>query len=141
MIAAIAIGAAFSAQPAINGAAAKILGSPVAAACLSIAITLLSALVLLPVLGGRAPFAAVTALPWWVVLGGLIGVLIVAGGAAIAPVTGVSVFFVCLIAGQLIGSLALDHLGAFGLAVRSISPVKVLGAGLALLGAWMVRLG
>ncbi|MEM6987347.1 MAG: DMT family transporter [Pseudomonadota bacterium] len=141
LLAAIAIGISFSAQPAINGAAANVLGSPVSAAAISVAITLSCTLALLPWLAGRTPFTHFSQLPWWVVLGGVIGVLIVAGGAAIAPVTGVTLFFVCMIAGQLMGSLLLDHLGAFGLSAQPISLTKCAGVALALIGVLLVRSG
>ena len=51
LLAATAIGVSFALQPAINGAAAKILGSPVSSAVISVAITLLTCIVLLPVFG------------------------------------------------------------------------------------------
>lgn len=141
LISAMAIGIAFAAQPAINGAVGKIVGSPLTAAALSITITLACTLILMPLMAGRVSLATFTQLPWWVILGGLIGVLVVAGGAAIAPITGVTLFFVCMIAGQLIGSLVLDHYGAFGLAVQQISWVKLTGVGLALAGVVLVRIG
>lgn len=86
----------------------------------------------------RSPPAAVLALPWWVVLGGLIGVLVVTGGASIAPVTGVAVFFVRLVAGRLIGALAIDHFGGFGVPVCETSLVKLVGVLLTLAGAALV---
>jgi transporter family-2 protein len=45
------------------------------------------------------------------------------------------------IAGQLIGSLALDHLGALGLAPHPMSGWRLLGAGLLLAGVVLIRLG
>ena len=141
LLAAVGIGAIFAAQPAINGAAAKVLGSAIPATVLSVAITL-AASALVMVIGRTTPtWEMATALPWWVVLGGLIGVLVVGGGAFIVPTTGAAVFFVCLIAGQLIGSVLLDHIGAFGLEVRTISPSRVFGILLTLVGVFCVRYG
>ena len=80
-------------------------------------------------------------LPWWIVFGGFVGALVVAGGAAIAPVTGAAVFIVCLIAGQLVASALIDHVGAFGMVERPIGLVKAAGLGVVLAGALMVRLG
>ena len=74
-------------------------------------------------------------------MGGLIGVLVVAGSAAIVPVTGAAMFFVCLIAGQLLGSVALDHFGAFGLPEIQISPIRLIGVVLALAGVLLVQFG
>ncbi len=138
---AFAIGMAFSAQPAINGAAVRTLGSPVAAAALSVAITLAALLILLPAFGGSLRLAAILSLPWWVVFGGLIGAAVVAGGAAIAPVTGAALFFVCLIAGQLVGSALIDQFGSFGMAVQTIGWTKAAGLALVLAGVVLVRVG
>lgn len=141
LLSAIAIGMAFATQPAINGAAIKYLGSPVAAAAVSVVITLAACLAMLPFMGGTLRPAAVLSLPWWVVFGGLIGAFVVAGGAAIAPVTGAALFFVCLISGQLIGSVLVDHFGAFGMTAQPVSLTKLAGVALALGGVVLVRIG
>ncbi len=137
--AAAGIGMAFALQPAINGAGARILGSPVAAAVISVAITLLCLLAALPLFGGSVRLSVLGGLPWWIVLGGLIGAAVVAGGAAIAPVTGAALFIVCMIAGELAGSALIDHFGAFGMAERPISTTKIAGLVIVLIGVLMVR--
>ncbi|MEO9827254.1 MAG: DMT family transporter [Paracoccaceae bacterium] len=141
LFAAVAIGAAFAAQPGINGAAAKILGSPFPATVLSVAITLFAS-ILIMVWGRTMPsWETFTQLPWWIAIGGVIGVLVVAGGATIVPITGAAVFFVCLIAGQLVGSVFLDHIGAFGLAQQDVSIMRILGVLLTFGGVLLVRYG
>ncbi|MEO0820095.1 MAG: DMT family transporter [Pseudomonadota bacterium] len=140
LLGAVAIGMAFAAQPAINAAAARVLASPVAAAAVSISITLSISLAALLALRAAPAPGALTALPWWVALGGLIGFLVVAGGVAIVPLTGAALFFVCLVAGQLVGAAIIDHIGAFGLPVREISPMRLAGIGLALAGVVLVHL-
>lgn len=140
-LAAVLIGMAFAVQPPINGAGARILGSPVAMAVISVAITLVCLVAALPFFGGSVRPAALAGLPWWIVFGGFVGALIVAGGAAIAPVTGAAVFIVCLIAGQLVCSAAIDHMGAFGMVERPVSLMKLGGLGVVLVGVLMVRAG
>jgi transporter family-2 protein len=141
LLSAIVIGAAFAAQPAINGAAARILGSAFPATALSVAITLLASIIVM-ILGRTTPSLETMAqLPWWVVMGGLIGLFVVGGGTMIVPVTGAAVFFVCLIAGQLFGSVLLDHIGAFGLPVREIGTLRLLGILLTFGGVILVRYG
>ena len=141
LIAAFVIGMTFALQPAINGAAARVLGSPISAAALSVAITLIACGLLMPVFGARLSLSDVANLPWWVIFGGLIGAGVVAGGAAIAPVTGAALFFVCLVAGQLVGSAIVDSTGAFGMQVQSLSITKLAGIALALGGVVLVRYG
>ncbi len=141
LLSAVVIGAAFAAQPAINGAAAKILGSAFPVTVLSVAITLLASIIVM-IVGRTTPSLETMAqLPWWVVIGGLVGLLVVGGGTMIVPVTGVAVFFVCLIAGQLFGSVLLDHIGAFGLPVREIGTMRLLGILFTFCGVFLVRYG
>ncbi|NND92779.1 MAG: EamA-like transporter family protein, partial [Granulosicoccus sp.] len=106
---AVLLGIAFSQQPVINAAVSRVLGSPIAAAACSVFITLCCLLVMVPFSSGTLRLSVLLTLPWWTVLGGMIGVSIVAGGAALAPVTGAALFFVCLVAGQLLGAAAADH--------------------------------
>ena len=71
---------------------------------------------------------------------GLFGLAFVAGAAFLIPEIGVSGFVVGATVGTLIAGLGLDHTGAFGIDVRSITLVRVAGVGLALMGAILVQL-
>jgi len=73
--------------------------------------------------------------PWWVFLGGFIGTLFVGGGVVIAPVTGALVFVACVVAGQLIGATVADHFGLFGIEVRAVTPLRLVGLALVAAGA------
>lgn len=140
--AAIAIGACVALQPPINAVMARTLGSPLMAASISIAISL--ALVLIASLaagGASGELAQVGALPWWVVLGGAVGVLFVVGVVVVAPVLVIALFFVCVVAGQVLGSALADHVGAFGMAVKPLNATKLLGILLVIAGAALVRGG
>ncbi|MGQ7848012.1 DMT family transporter [Granulosicoccus sp. 3-233] len=137
----ILLGMLFSQQPVINTAVSRILGSPVAAAACSVFVTLVCLLILLPFSGGSLRPSLLAALPWWSLLGGMIGVGIVAGAAALAPITGAALFFVCLVGGQLMGAALADHFGAFGLPLRSLSWTRLAGLGLVFVGALLVHRG
>ena len=141
LIAAVLIGAAFACQPAINSVASKVLGSPFPATVVSVAITLAASVVVMALTRTTPSVEMLRSLPWWIGLGGLIGVLVVGGGVAIVPVTGVALFFVCLIAGQLLASVLIDHYGAFSLPVREISWPRLAGVGLTFAGVFLVRFG
>lgn len=141
LFAAMAVGFCFALQPAINGMAVRILGSAISSASLSVLITLAFCTTFMLITSSTPSTGSLTQLPWWVVLGGLIGALVVIGGAAIAPATGAAVFFVCLIAGQLLGSVLVDYIGAFGMQQQPISLLKSVGVLCALGGAVLVRMG
>lgn len=137
---AIAIGALLSLQPPINVVMARILGNPLLAASISIAISLVFILFIWLIYGkGAGNLTQVNALPWWVIIGGVIGVVVVVGGIIVAPVLGIALFFICVVAGQLLGSILADHFGAFGMQVQPVNVKKLLGIGLVLAGAILVQ--
>ena len=70
---------------------------------------------------------------------GLFGLAFIVGAAILIPEIGVSGFVVTYTAGTLLASLFLDHSGAFGVDVRSVTLMRGLGDGLALLGVLLVR--
>ena len=142
-VAAVGIGAAVSLQPPINAAMARILGSPLLAASISISISLIVVVALWLSWGkGVGEISQIRMLLWWVIIGGVIGVIgviFVAGSIVTVPVIGVALFFICVVAGQLIGSSIIDQWGAFGLAVKPMNTMKLIGIGLVLLGAVLVQ--
>ncbi len=140
ILAAIAIGASLSLQPPINAAMARILGSSLLAATISIAISLVLVAVVWLVFGkGGGDLGQVRALPWWVIVGGAIGVVFVAGSVVVAPVLGVTLFFVCVIAGQLFASIFADQVGAFGIEAKPVNLAKIVGLCLVIAGAALVQ--
>jgi len=140
LVAALVIGASLSLQPPINAVMARTLGSPLLASVVSIVISLAVVVpVWLTVGQGAGDLAQLRALPWWVLLGGVIGVVFVAGSVVVAPVLGIALFFVCVVAGQLLGATLVDHTGAFGVATKPIDAMKLVGILLVLVGATLVQ--
>lgn len=137
----VVIGFAISQQPVINGATAQTLNSPYAAASFSLVISTVLVIAVFLTTGAPTRPAQLMELPWWSILAGVIGAIFVAGGAALLPVTGAALFFVCLIAGQLLGAVFADLVGTFGLEPRGLSFQKVAGVLLAFAGAALVRWG
>jgi len=142
MVAALVIGAASSIQPAVNAILARAVGNPFGATVVSVFVAFCT-IVTISLFTGRGQItpAVLSSVPWWVYLGGMVGALLVASGVIIAPVTGALLFFILIVAGQLLGAMLMDHLGAFGLAVREVSGLRVAGFVLVLAGAVMVLRG
>jgi transporter family-2 protein len=139
MFAAIVVGTMVSAQPPLNAILSRSVGSAFGATAIQIFVALCCALLVLFITGsGEISRRTLTAVPWWAYLGGVFGAIFVASGVVIAPVTGALVFFVCIVAGQLLGSMLADHFGAFGLQVREISLPRVIGLAMVLAGAILV---
>jgi transporter family-2 protein len=105
-----AAGVAIAVQQAINGRAARAAGNPMSATfynflfgtmALGIAFGLSWSLL------GTEPSQLIAG-PWWMYLGGAIGVVFIAIAAWAVPIVGVLMFAVVTIAGQLSGALILD---------------------------------
>ena len=142
ILVAAVLGALVAFQPLVNAILARAIGSPYGATAISIAVAGLGALAMVAVTGrGDISRAALAGVPWWVYLAGLVGTVFVAGGVVIAPVTGGLVFFACVVAGQLGGAMLADHFGWFGVVVRPISAVRLVGLALVLGGAVLVQRG
>ncbi|WP_181164438.1 DMT family transporter [Amaricoccus solimangrovi] len=138
------LGALLTIQPLMNGVLTRAVGNPLAATTVSGLVTFLSALALLAVSGrpgdflrGLAAFQA--PVPWWVYLAGMIGTAFVFGAILIAPVIGAAAFFVCVVAGQLIGATLADHIGLLGLEQQPVSLTRIAGLLLVLIGCVIVQ--
>ena len=70
---------------------------------------------------------------------GLFAVPFLVGAAFLVPRMGIALFLVATIAGQLAGSLVMDHIGAFGAQVREASLAKVFGIAVVLAGILLVQ--
>lgn len=138
--AALVIGVFVSLQPPVNSFVARTLGSPLLAALISISTTFIILLTLWLTVGkASGELAQIKSLPWWGFLGGIVGVVFVAGSIYVAPTTGIALFFVCAVAGQLFGASVIDQIGAFGLPVKPMNSIKLLGLLLVLAGAVIVQ--
>lgn len=91
------------------------------------------------VVGGIGAVMATRGLPPYFAGTGLFGLAFIVGAASIAPRLGIALFLSATIAGQLVGAMALDAVGAFGGTVHGITPLRVAGATMLLAGVAMVR--
>ncbi len=142
LAAALCLGVLLAFQPLMNGILARAIGNSFGAAAISVFVAAVGALAMILVAGrGDTSRAALAAVPWWVFLAGLVGTAFVAGAVVIAPITGALVFFVCIVAGQMLGSVVADHFGLFGLDLRPVSLERLIGLALVIGGAVLVQRG
>ncbi|MFK4763332.1 DMT family transporter [Desulfobaculum sp. SPO524] len=78
-------------------------------------------------------------LPLWYWSGGVLGAFVVASAVIVGPRIGSATMFTLMVAGQVSMSLILDHFGLFGLPQHSISPLRVAGVVLVVLGVVLIR--
>ncbi len=137
-------GALIPVQTAINSQLrVALFQSPVLASLVSFAVgTIALALVYFGILRGAVPDGAMLLrTSWWMWIGGVLGAFFVMMGIVAAPRVGVATVVVALTAGQLAMALVLDHFGLIGLPIREITPLRLTGALVVLLGAFVSTRG
>jgi len=83
--------------------------------------------------------AGVPYLPWWELIGGLLGAFFVFSTIVLAPRIGIAAMISLVVTGQIITSLFLDRVGFLGLPVREVSVAKACGAALLVAGVLLVN--
>ncbi|QPS08828.1 DMT family transporter [Delftia acidovorans] len=139
---ALLAGAILPFQAASNAMVGRLLGHPLWGALTSLAV---SVMVVVPALWAmRAPTPAVAqaaAGPWWLWIGGVLGAIYVASAAAVTPKLGAGGFLVCVVAGQIVVSVLVDHFGLMGLGARPVNWSRLAGGALILGGVFLVVQG
>lgn len=135
----VAVGTVFAAgllvglQHPLNGLLAESSGELLAGLTNFVTGTLfLAAIVLFT--GRAARLGRFRQAPAWQFVGGLIGVVTVVAALSAVSTIGAAGLTAALVTGQLIGSIAIDRAGAFGLTVRTITPKRALGVALLVAG-------
>ena len=139
VVLALLTGVTIAVQTGINTQLRAHLGSPLQAVFVSFIVgTLLVALALVAK-RDTPPLAKWAHMPWWMWLGGVCGLFIVSTNIVVAPRLGAALLISLAIAGQLGTALVLDHYGAFGFPVHTISLPRVAGALLLIAGVVLIR--
>lgn len=141
MLLAVSMGALLPVQAALNARLARATDGPVVAALASFAVGTLTLLVIALAAGMRLSSVAeaVRTQPPTVWLGGVIGAAYVGSVTLLTPRLGVALTFGLLIAGQLVLSVLFDHFGLFGLPIQRLSPGRIAGVLLLLIGVILIR--
>lgn len=140
LFAAFAMGTFMPLQAGINARLRQSLGEPLMASLVSFSVGTLA--IVLYILLTRTPLpglAAAASAPWWAWVGGGLGACFVVGSVLLAYKMGATALMAWSIAGSLLASVLLDHLGLVGYTVREVSWQRLAGVGLLLCGAWLVN--
>ena len=81
--------------------------------------------------------AALAKVPWWAWTGGVIGALFVASATLLVPRLGAASLICLVVAGQLVGSVVLDHYGVLH-ARQPVDALRIVGLLLVVAGAVLV---
>ena len=133
-------GAMLPFQFGINAQLAHWVGSPLRATLVSFAVGTLALLAVM-VVGYRDWPAAdrISAAPWWVWVGGLLGAFYVLGSVVSAPKLGAATLVAVILAGQAVASLLVDHFGWVGFEENPVTPGRLAGMALVAAGVALVR--
>jgi bacterial/archaeal transporter family-2 protein len=123
-------------QAPINSRLGKTLGGVQAATFSFVVGTVALVLIASVMRGGLSSLGHVGRVPWWALLGGLLGAVYVFVALEAVRTLGASGLTGVVIAGQLAISVAIDRLGLLGIAKQHIGPSRILG--LVLLAAGVV---
>ncbi len=142
LLAAAGAGAALAGQQRLNAGLQESLGDALVVAALSFGTGLACLVVVVATRPrSRRALAALPGTRWWERLGGLGGAALVAVGAAAAPVLGVALLSVGLVAGQTSGALATDRAGLGPAGRLRLTGPRLAGAALCLLAVAVSLLG
>ncbi|WP_314688465.1 DMT family transporter [uncultured Bifidobacterium sp.] len=139
VLVAVVIGAGLPMQTAINSRLRAALGSPMRSSLASFAVgtVALMAVLLLTGEGFGLSRGLLTSQPWWVWIGGVLGVAFLTGNIVLFPHLGGVRTVILPILGQILMGDVIDVLGLFGLPVRALTWRLVAGTVLAAAGMVM----
>lgn len=76
--------------------------------------------------------------PWYLFLGGPLGVLIIYGVAYSIPKIGAAPTTTWIIIGQVLSACMIDHFGLFGLKTVDFGIIRIAGIALLAIGGWLI---
>ena len=129
LIIALAAGVALATQSAINTQLAKAMsGEAVIATFISFAVgtsvLFFIAWVKTDLWGN---LSTVPSQPWWKLIGGILGAVVVFTTVLLAPKLGITAMLFFIIVGQLITAATIDHFGLIGMPIREVNITKFIG--------------
>lgn len=139
---ALLTGLIIPAQPAVNAKLRIFVLNPLYSSLVNFCVGMLASLLLLIItmrLGQPGNLRGGLDAPWWAWCGGLIGASVVIVSILCVPRIGAASLAIALVAGQLIGALAIDQFGWLGLMPRPLSTTRLCGALLLLVSVWLMQ--
>lgn len=138
--AALVAGMAAPTQFAINSQLRHVVGGPVLAAAISFLVGTVVLFVAVTAVSRAVPeLGPIVSAPWWMYLGGLLGAFYVCASIVLTPRLGVATTIGMFLAGQVVASMIIDHLGLFGVPVQPANIPRILGAVLVIVGVAIVQ--
>ncbi|MEO0652698.1 MAG: DMT family transporter [Planctomycetota bacterium] len=140
LVGALIAGFVVAIQPGINGQLRSHLGSPFQASTISflVGFTTILSVSLIAGHGLPRPASLGSAPPWLYLGGGVVGAFFVTTAILVAPRIGATYWVALVVLGQMASSVMLDHYGWLGFEKTSVSPGRLFGVGMIVLGVALV---
>jgi transporter family-2 protein len=114
-------------EPVVSAVVVYLIG----AACLALCVPFLG-------LGARPAMARLGSVPWWAYIGGICNALFLMCTLLVTKKLGSATFTTIVVISAVVTSIALDHFGLMGFEVREASLLRLVGAGLAVVGVVLI---
>ena len=129
----VTVGSGIALQAVVNTALARTVGI-LEAAFVSVTVTWVIVAVVL-IAGVRSGnMSQITSVPLYLFVGGFVGAAVLVTAVVAVPRLGAASLIAALVVGQLIGAMILDHFGLLGLQGTPITPIRLGGAMLLVIG-------
>jgi len=137
LLGAITVGLAIGFQAPMNAALGKLTDPRIAALW---NFMLGGALILLVnlIFGNIRDLSMLKAVPWYYLLGGVLGFIVVIGSILVVPVLGTGLALSLIVSAQLMTGMLIDHFGLFGVRQIPVDWQRILGLVLLLAGVRLI---
>jgi bacterial/archaeal transporter family-2 protein len=132
-------GALLAFQAPVNARLREYAGSPILSSLISFGSGAALLFVMAVASNGFAAAGKLRTAPWWVFLGGSLGVAYVYSAMIAVPRIGGALLVIATVTGQMLMALWIDHNGWLGLEPTPATPKRLLGAGLLAVALWCLR--
>ncbi|MEH6576132.1 MAG: DMT family transporter [Amphritea sp.] len=140
LLAAVAVGSVLPLQGALNARLGAAMVHPMQATLVSyIGGTIACVVALLLAQASLPDWKRISGIDWYLYCGGFLGVIFVSGMLYLMPKVGIANMLAAAIVGQLVMSLIFDHYGFFGALVIEVTPSRILGVVLLLVGLFFIQ--
>jgi bacterial/archaeal transporter family-2 protein len=140
IVIAVMAGTLLPTQAGINAQLARNLGNPLLAASVSFGIGAIALIIYTLVFHISLPTVSkVIQIPWYLWIGGLLGVVYLTTTIILAPLLGAATTIGLVVAGQMLASIALDNFGLVGFPIHPISFWRAIGAILLIAGVALIQ--
>lgn len=136
----VCAGVSVALQQILNAKLRTELGSPWWAGFVSYFVGTLAMLAIILASGEprlSSAMAARTSWPSWT--GGVFGAVFIGTAILMVPRLGAATVLALIVVGQMLGSLAFDHVGLLGVPQHPASPIRLAGVALLILGVVLIR--